>query len=74
MEDLIKNCVEGIVAQQSAQASMYEEGYKKGYAEGITKARQEFQKNLYDAEQIMLEGMARDHEKEAKEFYADKTH
>ena len=74
MDDLIKNCIDGIVSQQNAQASMYDEGYKKGYADGITRARQEYEKNLIEAEQIMLEGMARDHEKEAKEFYADKTH
>jgi hypothetical protein len=52
----------------------YELGRKAGYAEGITTARKEFEKNLDEAEQKMLEGMARDHEKEAKEFYADKTH
>ena len=57
----------------------YQKGYRIGYEMGLKKARKEFEKNLDEAEQIMLESMARDNEKEANEkeaarFYADKTH
>lgn len=66
--DIIKNCIEGIVEQQKAQASMYE----KGFRDGERKGRNDVLKAIEESEQEMLNQMAKDFDVEKKGRYADK--